>query len=222
MGGRDRGYAVAAALAVAGALAMGHGARERGGQVHYRDFGGPRALWHIPDGDALPASPPTRIQIPEIDVDAPVMRVGLNRDGTVGVPPLSRAERAGWYEHGPAPGSRGPAVVLGHYDDLGGPAVFHRLHAVRPGTRVRVVRRDGAVAVFRVDAMERVPKWEFPRARVYGKVRYAGLRLITCGGRYDRADRSYRDNLIVYAHLVGSSPPKGTATSAATTAAPPR
>jgi sortase (surface protein transpeptidase) len=204
VGGRSGGYAVAAALAVAGALAVGHGVRDREPRVHYRDFGGPRALWNIPDGGALPASPPTRIEIPGIGVDAPVMRVGLNRDGTVGVPPLSRAERTGWYEHGPPPGSRGPSVVLGHYDDTGGPAVFHRLHEIRPGARIRITRQDRSVAVFRVDAMERVPKWEFPRARVYGKVRYAGLRLITCGGEYDRADRSYDDNLIVYAHLVGA------------------
>jgi hypothetical protein len=65
-----------------------------------------------------------------------------------------------------------------------------------------VARQDGSVAVFRVDATERVPKWEFPRARVYGKVRYAGLRLVTCGGEYDEGGRTYRDNLIVYAHLA--------------------
>jgi hypothetical protein len=93
-------------------------------------------------------------------------------------------------------------VLLGHYDDADGPAVFHRLRHVRPGAMIRVTRQDHSVAVFSVDATERVPKREFPRTRVYGKVRYAGLRLVTCGGRYDEADRSYADNLIVYAHLT--------------------
>ncbi|GAA2402860.1 hypothetical protein GCM10010191_08020 [Actinomadura vinacea] len=194
--------AVAIGLVVVGALAMRHGARDREPRVHYRDFGGPRSLWHIPDGKALPSSAPTRVEIPDIGVDAPVMRVGLNKDGTVGVPPFHKAGHTGWYERGPAPGSRGPSVMLGHYDDMHGPAVFHRLHRLRPGARIRVTRRDRSVAVFRVDAMERVPKWEFPRARVYGKVRYAGLRLITCGGTYDKTDRSYNDNVIVYAHLT--------------------
>lgn len=165
-------------------------------------YDGPRALWHIPDGRALPASPPVRLEIPRIGVAARVTEVGRNGDGSVEVPPLGRAHLVGWYRHGPSPGSRGSAVLLGHYDDLRGPAVFHRLGDVRPGDAVRVVRRDGTTARFRVDAAERVRKERFPSRRVYGPVRYAGLRLVTCGGRYDPRRRAYRDNVIVYAHLV--------------------
>jgi hypothetical protein len=32
---------------------------------------------------------------------------------------------------------------------------------------------------------------------------HAALRLITCGGTFDRADRSYVDNVIVFATLTG-------------------
>ena len=45
----------------------------------------------------------------------------------------------------------------------------------------------------------------FPTERVYGDIDHAGLRLITCGGEFDRAVRSYRDNVVVYASLVGSA-----------------
>ncbi|WP_018656171.1 class F sortase [Actinomadura flavalba] len=203
MGEPNRGYVLAVGLAVLGALAMGQGMRGDDEPRRYRDLGGPRALWSIPDGEALPFSPPARVTIPGIEVDAPTMRLGQRDDGTVDVPPFGRAEQAGWYEHGPAPGARGSAVVLGHYDDTGGPAVFYRLRELKPGARVKITRKDRRVAVFTVDAVERVPKFEFPRTRVYGDVRYAGLRLVTCGGPYDRADRSYRDNVIVYAHLTG-------------------
>ncbi|MFI6519295.1 class F sortase [Spirillospora sp. NPDC050679] len=201
MGGPSRGYLVAGGLAVVGALAMGHGMRGHEAPA-YRDQGGPRALWNIPDGAELPASPPARLEIPGIGVKAKVIRVGQNKDRTVQVPPFSRSGDAGWYEHGPAPGSRGSAVLLGHYDDLDGEAVFFRLRKLKPGARVTVVRQDHSSAVFQVDAVEQVPKWEFPRSRVYGEVRYAGLRLVTCGGDYDKRDHSYRDNVIVYAHLV--------------------
>ncbi|REF00154.1 class F sortase [Thermomonospora umbrina] len=192
-------------LAVLVAVAAG-GTRGSDDRPPERRYDGPRALWHIPDGASLPASDPVRVEIPRLGVRASVMEVGKNPDGTVEVPPLRRAELVGWYRHGPAPGSRGSAVLLGHYDDLRGPAAFHRLGGVRRGDVVLVPRRDRTVARFRVDATERVRKTGFPARRVYGSVRYAGLRLVTCGGAYDRRERSYRDNLIVHAHLVGVSP----------------
>lgn len=37
----------------------------------------------------LAASAPVRIEIPAISVDAPVMNLGPNTDGTVQVPPLA-------------------------------------------------------------------------------------------------------------------------------------
>jgi hypothetical protein len=37
---------------------------------------------------------------------------------------------------------------------------------------------------------------------VYGPLDHAGLRLVTCGGAFDRTERSYRDNIIVYAALT--------------------
>ncbi|WP_329520889.1 class F sortase [Spirillospora sp. NBC_01491] len=203
MGESNREYLLAAGLAVLGALAMGQGMRSPDPGPRYRDLGGPSALWTVPDGDALPPSPPMRIRIPDIGLDAATMNLGQNDDGTVQVPPFARAGLAGWYERGPAPGARGSSVLLGHYDDREGPAVFYRLRELKPGATVRVTRRDRRTAVFRVDATERVRKREFPRGRVYGEVRYAGLRLVTCGGAYDRDERSYRDNVIVYAHLIG-------------------
>ncbi|MCP2342335.1 class F sortase [Actinomadura rupiterrae] len=200
----NRGYLFAGGLAVLGAVAIGHGLHLPAETAHYRDLGGPRALWSIPDGSELGAATPERIEIPDAGVRASVMPVGQNEDGTVEVPPFKVAERVGWYRGGPAPGMRGSSVLLGHYDDQDGPAVFYKLHKVKAGATVKVARSDGRTALFTVDAVEQVPKWDFPRSRVYGDVRYAGLRLITCGGSYNREQHSYRDNLIVYAHLTGS------------------
>jgi hypothetical protein len=38
-----------------------------------------------------------------------------------------------------------------------------------------------------------------PTERVYGPTPDRALRLITCGGPFDYARRSYRDNVVVYA-----------------------
>ncbi|MFD0538121.1 sortase domain-bontaining protein [Actinomadura luteofluorescens] len=112
--------------------------------------------------------------------------------------------RAGgrWYRLGAAPGSRGAAVIIGHVDSARGPAVFYRLGELRPGDRASVLRADGRTAVFRVDSVERFGKARFPTRRVYSDPGYAAIRLITCGGRFDRATGHYVDNVIAFGHLV--------------------
>jgi hypothetical protein len=90
-------------------------------------------------------------------------------------------------------------VLLGHVDSAKGAAVFYELGRLRPGHRVEVGRADGRVAVFTVEAVERVSKDRFPTRRVYGPLGHAGLRLVTCGGAFDETRRSYQDNIIVYA-----------------------
>jgi hypothetical protein len=142
-------------------------------------------------------APPARIRIPAIGVDARVIRVGLDRAGALEVP--SGWDDAGWYVHGPRPGEPGPAVIVGHVDSTSGPAVFYRLGALQRGAAIRVVHRDGSAVRFRVRRVERWPKGGFPTRRVYGATRRPALRLITCGGAFDRSTGHYLDNTIVFA-----------------------
>lgn len=152
-----------------------------------------------PAGPVLPRSVPVQVAVPAIGVRAPLVRLGLDADGSVQVPRADRPREAGWYDLGPAPGERGAAVLLGHVDSAAGAAVFYDLGRLRPGHRVEVTRADGRVAVFTVESVERVAKDRFPTQRVYGPLDRPGLRLVTCGGPFDRAVRGYRDNVIVYA-----------------------
>jgi sortase (surface protein transpeptidase) len=152
----------------------------------------------------LPASDPTTLTIPAIGVHAPVGQVGLAGDGTIETPPLDQPTMTAWYRDGPTPGEAGSAVVVGHVDSRTGPAVFYRLRDLQPGDRIEVIRADGSTVVFAVDSVARVPKSKFPTERVYGDQRGAVLRLITCGGEFDRDRRSYRDNVIVSASLVST------------------
>ncbi|WP_196466769.1 class F sortase [Planomonospora sp. ID91781] len=152
--------------------------------------------------EAMTGSEPVSLDIPAIGVKgAPIDPVGLNADRTVEVPALDRPELVGWYKHRPTPGEAGPAVLLGHVDAYGRPAVFARTHTLEPGDTVRVKRADGRTAVFTVDELERVDKDAFPTDRVYGETATPELRLITCGGAFDPATGHYEDNIIVYAHL---------------------
>jgi sortase (surface protein transpeptidase) len=132
------------------------------------------------------------------------MQLGLNSDHSMEVPPLYRVQEAGWYKLGPTPGTRGAAVIVGHVDTYQGPAVFYQLGRLRPGNVFRVQRKDGRIAVFRIDSVVTVSKRDFPTQKVFGRVNYAALRLITCGGPFDTQTGHYMDNVIVYASLVTS------------------
>ena len=90
-------------------------------------------------------------------------------------------------------------MLAGHVDSYTGPAVFFRLVDLRAGDRIEVRSAGGGTQVFVVTEVARYAKNQFPTARVYGPTAGAELRLITCGGTFDAAARSYRDNVVVFA-----------------------
>jgi hypothetical protein len=158
-----------------------------------------------PRGPVLPKSNPTSVKIPAIGVSSSLIHLGLNKDKTVQVPPLSKDSKAGWYTGSPTPGELGPSLILGHVDSAEyGPGVFFKLGALHKGDTVDVTRADSTVAVFRVDRVTSFPKDKFPTLEVYGNTDNAQLRLITCGGKFDFSARSYESNIVVFASLVSS------------------
>lgn len=148
---------------------------------------------------------PVLVRITEIGVEADVIDLGLNPDRTLEVP--KDFAQTGWYTGRSVPGNIGASVVVGHVDSTTGPAVFYRLSDLEEGDRIEIVRSDGSIAVFRVAATEMVLKDEFPTEAVYGPTVEPTLRLITCGGSFDRSAQSYQGNYIVYAEHVGNFTP---------------
>ena len=140
---------------------------------------------------------PARIRIPAIDVDTKVIALGQQRDGSLETP--EDFALAGWWRGGPRPGAPGAAVIAGHVDSRRGPAVFYELRALAVGEEILVEDKDGDTESFTVERLVQVPKDEFPTDLVYGYTRTPSLRLITCGGAFDRSVRSYRDNIVVFA-----------------------
>ncbi|MFG2057027.1 class F sortase [Micromonospora sp. NPDC048930] len=156
-----------------------------------------------PAPTALPRSIPTTISIPRIGVHAEIMSLGLQPDGSIQVPPLSEAMKAGWYSLGASPGEVGNAVIVGHVDSAAlGPAVFFNLGALQPGDTISVSRQDGSTATFAVDEVKSYPKTAFPTELVYGPSDKPGLRVVTCGGDFDQNAHSYLNNIIVLASMT--------------------
>lgn len=146
------------------------------------------------------APDPVAIRIPRIEVDAPMIPLGLRDDGKIEVP--SEPEETGWWSGGPEPGEPGPAVILGHVDWTEGPAVFFDVRHLEAGDEIHIDREDGSTVTYVVESSERHPKDDFPANEVYGPTEQPTLRLVTCGGEFDFDVRSYRDNVIVFASLA--------------------
>ncbi|MFH9616233.1 class F sortase [Streptomyces pratensis] len=152
----------------------------------------------------LPRSEPERISIKSIAVDAPFTPLSIGPSGQLDAPPANDANLAGWFKDGATPGERGTSVVAGHVDTKTGPAVFLLLSTLKDGSTVDITREDGVVATFEVDSVETFSKADFPSDRVYADNGTAQLRLITCGGVYDKKKKDYEDNVVVFAHLASA------------------
>lgn len=143
---------------------------------------------------------PARLDIPSIAVSAGLQALTTDTAGVL-QPPTSFTD-AGWFAAGVRPGNVGPAVIAGHFDAVVGPAVFDSLRLVRPGAEIDIARSDGTTARFQVTRSAFVGKALFPNSAVYGPTPDAQLRLITCGGTYDRSIGHYDENLVVFATLI--------------------
>ncbi|WP_037315938.1 class F sortase [Amycolatopsis orientalis] len=152
--------------------------------------------------EGMPKADPVSIDVPKIEAKSSLVPLGLNADNTVEVPPVTQPMQAGWYEHGPTPGEVGPSVILGHVDGNKQKGIFFRLKELVPGDKVSIARKDGTTAEFAVTKVERVAKDKFPTDAVYGDTTAPELRLITCGGVFDKASHNYLDNIIVFARLI--------------------
>jgi Sortase domain len=202
--GRRRALAAAAALALLAGCSSS-GARQAGPSraagaptTADRPAGGVEAARGFRSVRGYRATPvPVRLDIPRIQVSSPLDRLGRAPDGTVEVP--GRWEVAGWYALGPRPGDPGSAVILGHVDSRSGPAVFYRLHRLRPGDEIVVTRADRSTVRFVVQRTEQYDKLRFPTDEVYYPTLTSTLRLVTCGGQFDATTGHYRSNIIVFA-----------------------
>jgi hypothetical protein len=189
---------------VGGAIGLSHLAGHRGAVARplARASPAPRGVFAAPPvpRTGRRASRPVALMIPAIGVRTSLIRLGRTPQGTLQVP--SSTSVAGWYTASPRPGQIGSAIIAGHIDSYLGPGVFFRLRLLRPGDLVYVRGADGSLAVFRVYAERMYAKAHFPTQQVYGPEPDAELHLITCGGVFDSATRSYLSNVVVYASEV--------------------
>ena len=158
----------------------------------------------MPTSPAVPAvSPPVRVEISSVGIDARVDPVGIADDGQMALPP--DPDDLGWYRFGPAPAQDTGSVVLGgHLDSTTfGVGQLSRLRDLAPGDGVMITSADGSTSAYRVQAVERFPKALLPVGDLYRREGPPALVLITCAGAFDPDRGGYQENLVVTAVPTG-------------------
>jgi sortase (surface protein transpeptidase) len=127
--------------------------------------------------------------------------LGVAGNGEMDVP--SDADTVAWYEYGPSPGQEGSAVLAAHVDYNGRKGVFFDLSDL-PADATLTVEFDGAPSrTFTVVKDASIAKEALPVDELFRRDGRPELTLITCGGEFDAATRSYRKNIVV--HTVPTS-----------------
>jgi hypothetical protein len=158
---------------------------------------------------------PAAIRIPKIGAESSLKAYGLTETGELAVPPVTEPLQAGYYGGAdPAfdgdeilPGSVGSAIVMAHVDGVingqkGRPGLFYRLRELVPGDEIFIDRVDGSQLRFVVERVEQHDKDAFPVSDFYERADRPRLNLATCAGPFQRDERSYRDNFLVWSVLA--------------------
>jgi LPXTG-site transpeptidase (sortase) family protein len=150
-----------------------------------------------PRGPLVAIARPARIAIPAIGVEAPVVPVALEPDGTMEIP--EDVATIGWFEPGVRPGQPGSAVLSGHVDSrTQGRGAFFDLEDLDVGDEV-TIETAGGPQRWQVTARQRFAKDELPISELFTREGDPRLILITCGGEFDAGARSYSDNVVIVA-----------------------
>jgi hypothetical protein len=141
---------------------------------------------------------PQRLQVPRLDVDAPIQPVGVESTGNLVIP--EDPQVVGWWSGGAAPGSPvGTVLMASHVDSAkDGPGALARLAQTPIGAQVTVRGPDGSQS-YQIVARRRYFKGDLPWRQLFNQGMQPRLVLVTCGGEFDYRTRHYTDNIVVVA-----------------------
>ena len=104
-----------------------------------------------------------------------------------------------WFDLGPRPGENGSAVIDGHFGWKDGiPAVFDNLSKLQKGDIIYVEDTTGSTTAFVVRDIETYGQDEDASDIFASDDGKAHLNLITCGGVWNNAQKSYSNRLVVF------------------------
>jgi sortase (surface protein transpeptidase) len=148
---------------------------------------------------------PVRLVVPALGVNAPIESVGTDpATGQMRLP--SNVSTVAWWSYGAMPGdSSGTTVLAAHVDYNGSYGLFFHLGQLPKGALATVKTANGSSYSFRVVARRQVPKPALSGQDIFRTTGAPRLVMVTCGGNFLPAEKSYVDNVVVYATRVGGN-----------------
>jgi LPXTG-site transpeptidase (sortase) family protein len=148
---------------------------------------------------------PLRMIIESIDVNAPVVTMGLE-DGGIPEVPLNGQDVA-WYDFSSMPGAGSNAVFAGHVNWAGAPGVGARWEELEVGDTIQLISEDGREYTYEVFTNFPVDPFDPESLKVMSPTDTDTVTLITCGGSWlpdpsERFGGNYSDRTIVQAKLI--------------------
>lgn len=149
------------------------------------------------------ASLPGALAIPKLNLTRALTPLDPEPDGTPPAP--ERPEEVAWYTDSAKLGEGGNMLLAGHVDWVGAQAVFRNLTLLEPDDEVWVSDVDGVPTQYRVVETGWFTSSSGLLLRYMGNPRGGPptLTLVTCGGPFDLATRTYAYRFVVRAVPAG-------------------
>ncbi|MGD9891644.1 MAG: class F sortase [Dehalococcoidia bacterium] len=142
-----------------------------------------------------------RLQVPSVNIDAPVETLGINARGEMEDP--AGKDAVAWYNFSEFPGFGGNAVFSGHVDWFTGElGVFGRVKELKDGDEILIQLSDGMEIKYKVVSSTLYKSADAPVEKIVGRTDKDSLTFITCEGTFDRGAQDYSHRRVVRAERV--------------------
>ncbi len=150
---------------------------------------------------------PRAIRIQKLGVEARVMPMGVNKDGSMQAP--LNINDSGWYTGSAKPGVAGAMVLDGHSsatnsaEHLG---LFNAIHTLENGDTMTIEKGDGTILTYKVVYKETVKLDQIDMKKAmlpYGGAT-EGMNLITCAGQWTDKNTTLDHRTVVYTVRITS------------------
>lgn len=147
------------------------------------------------------ADKPRLLMIPKINLKSRIFEVGLTADNAIDT--TKNIYDVGWYTGSSIPGQNGVAFLDGHVSGPNNKGIFYDLKKLKPGDEITIEMGNGDKNTFIVKKTEEQKLEEVDMAKVLQSIdtNIPGLNLMTCSGKFNKAEDTFANRYIVYSVL---------------------